>query len=111
MPHPTGPTDPNTAALIGSLKRKKEKFYLRLARHLAKPARLKSAVNVTKIQRSAQQHELVAVPGRVLGGGRIDKAVTVYALHFSKEAHSKITKAGGKCLPLDQIDKKARIMI
>ena len=111
MPHPTGPTDPNTVALIGALKRKKEKFYLQLARHLAKPARNKNAVNVTKIQRSAQQHDAVAVPGRVLGAGRIDKAITVYALHFSKEAHAKITKAGGKCEHLSHVDKKARILI
>src|SRR3989338_2073425 len=111
MPHPTGPTDPNTTALIVSFKRKKERFYLRLARHLAKSARAKNAVNVTKIQRAAQQNEAVAVPGRVLGGGKIDKPVTVYALHFSKEAHAKITKAGGKCMPLDNVDKKASIMI
>ena len=111
MPHPTGPTDPNTMATIVAFKKKKEKFYLRLARHLAKPARSKSAVNVTKIQRSAMQHEAVAVPGRVLGAGSINKPVTVYALHFSKAARAKITKAGGKCEHLTAVDKKARLLI
>ena len=111
MPHPTGPSDPNTTALIMKLRGKKDKFYLDLARHLAKPARIKKPVNVTKIQRASMDGDTVAVPGRVLGAGEINKAVTVYAVHFSKEAHSKITKAGGKCLPLTDIEKKARLLI
>ncbi len=111
MPHPTGPTDPNTGALISALKRKKEKFYLKLARHLAKPARNKKPVNVTKLDRVSLPGDTVAVPGRVLGAGEIRKPVTVYAMYFSKEASKKITNAGGKCLPLEGVDKKARIVI
>ncbi|MBI4174958.1 MAG: 50S ribosomal protein L18e, partial [Candidatus Aenigmarchaeota archaeon] len=68
MPKPTGPTDPNTALLIATMKKKKEKFYLLLARHLAKPARSKKPVNVTKIGRFAN-NEPVVVPGKVLGSG------------------------------------------
>ncbi|MBI4174673.1 MAG: 50S ribosomal protein L18e [Candidatus Aenigmarchaeota archaeon] len=111
MPKPTGPTDPNTAALITAMKKKKEKFYLNLAKHLTKPSRSKRPVNVTKISKYANGNEPVAVPGKVLGSGEISKAVTVYAASFSKEARKKITKAGGKCLPLGEADKKARIII
>ncbi|KHO48044.1 MAG: LSU ribosomal protein L18AE [archaeon GW2011_AR5] len=110
MPHPTGPTDPNTEALIKAMKKKKEKFYLNLARHLAKSARSKVPVNVTKIGKFAN-NEPVAVPGKVLGSGEIKKPVVVYALSFSKSARRKITASGGKCLPLQDVDKKARIMI
>ena len=111
MPHPTGPTDPNVAALAGALKRKKEKFYLVLARHLEKPKRSKKPVNVTKIGKFAQENEAVAVPGKVLGSGEIKKPVNVYALSFSKEAQKKIAAAGGACRPLADADKKARILI
>ena len=107
MPHPTGPTDPNTTALIVAFKRKKEKFYLVLAKHLSKSSRNKKPVNVTKIAR----FETVVVPGKVLGSGDISKPVTVYALSFSGDARKKITAAGGKCLPLASADKKARILI
>ncbi|MBS3051306.1 MAG: 50S ribosomal protein L18e [Candidatus Aenigmarchaeota archaeon] len=110
MPHPTGPTDPNVNALIRAMKKKKEKFYLSLARHLSKPARSKVPVNVTKIGRLAN-NEAVAVPGKVLGSGQISKPVIVYAVSFSKEARKKITASGGKCLPLLEADKKARILI
>jgi large subunit ribosomal protein L18e len=109
MPHPTGPTDPNTTALIKKIRSKKEKFYLDLAKHLAKSARTKKPVNVSKIAKFSQ--DSIVVPGKVLGGGEITKPVTVYALQFSKEAHRKITSAGGKCLPLDSADKKSRILI
>ncbi len=109
MPHPTGPTDPNTKTLVIKMKKKKEKFYLQLARHLAKPKRSKKPVNVTKIAKYAG--ESVAVPSKVLGSGEIKKPVTVYALSFSKEARKKIMQAGGKCMPLADADKKARILI
>ena len=111
MPHPTGPTDPNTASLVVKMKKKKEKFYLVLARHLEKSKRSKKPVNVTKIGKFASENGSVAVPGKVLGSGEIKRPVTVYALSFSKDASRKITGAGGKCLPLDQVDKKARILI
>lgn len=111
MPHPTGPTDPNTSALASALRRKKEKFYLVLARHLAKSRRSKAPVNVTKIGKFANENEAVAVPGKVLGSGEIKKPVTVYAASFSKEAKRKITAAGGKCIPLAEVDKRARILI
>ena len=111
MPHPTGPTDPNTRRLALAMKKKKETFYLVMARHLEKSKRSKKPVNVTKIGKFASENGSVAVPGKVLGSGEIKKAVTVYALSFSKDAKRKITAAGGKCLPLGETDKKARILI
>ena len=111
MPHPTGPTDPNTQQLVIRMRQKKEKFYLVLARHLAKSKRRKVPVNVTKIGKFAHDNEAVAIPGKVLGSGDIKKPVTVYALSFSKDARKKIADAGGSCLPLEQADKKARILI
>jgi len=111
MPHPTGPTDPNTTELIRKMRAKKEKFYLLLARQLEKPMRSKTPVNVTKIERTAAKDDVIAVPGRVLGAGQISKPVTVYAVHFSKDARNKIVKAGGKCMPLAELDGKARMLI
>src|SRR3989338_268429 len=109
MPHPTGPTDPSTRALISAFNKRKEKFYLALARRLAKPTRSKVPVNVSKISKFANS-EPVVVPGKVLGSGQINKPVTVYALSFSKEAERKITSSGGKCLSLRDVDKKASIL-
>ena len=109
MVKPTGPTDPNTAALIRKMRKNKERFYLDLARQLSKPARQKKGVNMTRIEKS-DSHSVV-VPGKVLGAGEITRAVTVYALDFSKEAKKKITAAGGKCLSLEHADAKARVLL
>ena len=111
MPHPTGPTDPNTIKLIQIMEKKKGKFYLRLSRHLSKSTRIKKPVNVTKIGRFANSNEAVVVPGKVLGSGDIKRPVKVYALSFSKDARKKIKSAGGECLPLENVDNKARIII
>lgn len=114
MPNPTGPTSATTKKLIVGLKKKKEKFYLDLARQLQKPARKKGVVNIQKLNKLSGRSTTFAVPGKVLGVGEIEKPVNVYAFSFSREAREKITKAGGKALPLNEILKKeikARIVI
>ena len=74
-----------------------------IAERLAKPKRLYAEVNVAKIQRYANEGETIVVPGKVLGGGRISKAVTVAALSFSETAKRKITEAGGKCITIKEL--------
>lgn len=114
MPHPTGPTDPQKKKLISSMKRKNEAFYSDVARHLEKPRRSKSDVNVGKIEKCAHEGESVVVPGKVLGSGEISKRVHVYAWLYSKSAKEKIVSAGGTCLPLEKLletKAKGRILI
>lgn len=114
MPHPTGPTDPNLQKLVHDLKRKREKFYLTLAKHLEKSRRRKEAVNVGKIDKYAQPGEIVVVPGKVLGGGEMTKKTEVYAWVCSKSAREKIARAGGSCHSLDKVlelKQKGRILL
>ena len=40
---------------------------------------------------------------KILGGGDIDRPLTVTAHRFSKSARAKIEKAGGKCLTLQKL--------
>jgi large subunit ribosomal protein L18e len=60
-------------------------------------------VNVSKINRHAAENDVILVPGKVLGAGLLDHAVTVVALDFSSSAEVKITEAGGKCLSIEEI--------
>lgn len=101
MPRPTGPTDPNMAALIKQLKKKKE--YAQLVRCLSRPRRSRAAVNVGRLAKIAKENEHIAVPGKVLSVGEITKSINVYAWQFSRQARNKITAAGGKCFPLQMI--------
>ena len=108
MPKPTGPSDPNTVALIRDLRKKnvsdkKHNFWLVLSKKLDKPRRIRPAVNLSKISRYAKKTELVVVPGKVLASGEIKGSYTVAALNFSATAAEKIQKAGGTTLSLREL--------
>jgi large subunit ribosomal protein L18e len=60
-------------------------------------------VNVSKINRYAQEGETLIVPGKVLGSGVVEAGVTVAALSFSDAAVSKIIKAKGQCISIEQL--------
>jgi large subunit ribosomal protein L18e len=63
---------------------------------LSKPRRKRVAVNIGKINRLANDGEIIIVPGRVLGGGLLEKKLIVIAESFSKTAWQKILDNGGK---------------
>jgi len=110
LPKPTGPSDPNTVALIRDLRKKgaadkKHSFWTVLSKKLAKPRRQRSVVNLSKISRYAKSDELVVIPGKVLASGEIKGSYTIAALNFSEVAEAKIVKAGGKVLSLQELLK------
>jgi len=71
-----------------------------LAMRLEGPSRNWAEVNVSRIARHARAGDTIAVPGKLLGSGIIDIAVTVGALNVSQKARAKIEKAGGKAIDL-----------
>lgn len=70
---------------------------------LERPRRLRYAVNLSKINRYSRPGEVVVVPGKVLGAGSVDHAVTVAALGFSEQAVEKIRAAGGRVVHILQL--------
>jgi large subunit ribosomal protein L18e len=63
---------------------------------LSRPRRKRVAVNIGKINRLANDGEIIIVAGRVLGGGLLEKKLVVIAESFSKTAWQKILDNGGK---------------
>ena len=100
-------TNPELISLIKSLKQKSREesvgIWRDIAERLEKPLRVWPEVNVSKIERYAQEHEVIIVPGKVLGSGNITKKVTVSAFKFSKEAKDKIESVGGKVLSINEL--------
>ncbi len=100
-------TNPNLVRLIDDLlvcsANNNVGLWKDIAERLAKPRRLQAEVNVSKIQRYANDGEYVVVPGKVLGSGEITKKVSVAALSFSETARRKIEAAGGRCLTIHQL--------
>jgi len=74
-----------------------------MAKRLANPRKNYAEVNVSKIEKYAENGDTVLVPGKVLGSGDIHKSVNVAALSFSDSARRKIEKSGGKCYSIKEL--------
>lgn len=103
-------TNPELISLVRLLRKKSRENEARiwrdLARHLSSSRRRRTTVNVSRLNRYTQQRETVVVPGKVLGAGKIDHAISVAAFAFSDQAKLKILKAKGKCLSILDLVKK-----
>ncbi|MDD3041443.1 MAG: 50S ribosomal protein L18e [Methanosarcinaceae archaeon] len=103
----TRKTNPRIVSLILTLKDRASventPIWKDIAKRLESPAGNYAAVNVSKINRHAAENDVILVPGKVLGAGLLDHAVTVVALDFSSSAEVKITEVGGKCLSIEEI--------
>lgn len=100
-------TNPELVKVIRLLKKQSNTtgaaIWDSLAKHLVSPKHRRVALNLSRINRHTQGGATVAVPGRVLGSGALDHAVTVAAMAFSTVARKKIEQAGGQCIPLRQL--------
>jgi len=69
------------------------------------PRRHWAEVNVDHIAQHLKEGEVGLVPGKILGGGDIDRKVTVAGLMCSISARKKIEAAGGKVITFNQLMK------
>ena len=103
-------TNPELINLIRSLRKKAREsqagIWRDIADHLSRSKRRRIAVNVSRLNRYTQKGETVAVPGKVLGAGKIDHPINVAAFAFSEQARSKILEAKGKCLSILELVEK-----
>ena len=89
--------------LIKLSNKTKKPLWKRVAEELSRPRRKKVAVNLSRINRHAQDKEVVIIPGRVLGAGKLDKKITVIAESFTKKAYDKILESGSKPILLSDL--------
>ena len=103
-------TNPELLKLIRFLKKKakenKAEIWRDIAERLAVSKRRRIRVNVSKINRYTEKGDVVVVPGKVLGAGKLEHKVIVAAFSFSETAKNKILKAKGKCLTIMDLVKK-----
>ncbi len=91
----TNPVLKKTVSKLEEKGRKEDLAIWRdLAQRLKKPNRKKSPVNISKINRHAEEGETVVVPGKVTGYGSLDKDINVAAFSFSKSAKEKLKETG-----------------
>jgi len=86
-------------------KNTKSKVWLYVAEILSRPARRRVAVNLNKVNRLANDNDIIIVPGKVLGSGRLNKKVTIAAFSFSKDAVEKIRSSGSNSITIEEVIK------
>ncbi len=96
--------------LLRLSKKDGRRIWARVAEELARPRRRRRAVNISRINRYAEENEIAVVPGRVLGSGTLTKSLTIVAESFSLTAIDKITKAGGKPITLRELVEKEKLI-
>ncbi len=84
----------------------KSRIWLYAAELLSKPKRRRVSVNLNKINRLANDNDVILIPGKVLGDGRLNKKVTIIAFSFSKEAIEKIRSSGSNYITIEEALKK-----
>lgn len=89
-------------ALVADIKRAKAPIWEDVAAKLTRNIE----VNVGKLGRVTKNNEIVAIPGKVLGGGEISHALIVGAEKFSASARAKIESAGGQTVSLKELAQK-----
>jgi large subunit ribosomal protein L18e len=103
-------TNPNLTRLIDELlsaSRAEDAVIWRdIAARLQKPLSLWAEVNLGEIARSAKPKETIIVPGKLLGGGEIDKALVVASFKCSVSARRKLEAAGGRAISIAQLLKE-----
>ena len=88
------PTNPVLRETIEDLQEQDAEIWQQVAENLGKVNRQRTEVNISKIDRVAEDGQTIVVPGKVLGTGRLSKEVNVAAFKASKSAKEKISQNG-----------------
>jgi large subunit ribosomal protein L18e len=103
-------TNPEIVQLIRFLKKqsheKDAKIWRDAAKYLAKTRQHRATVNLSRINRHTRENDIVVVPGKILGSGAIDHAVTVASLNASAKAKEKLAKAEAIYISIPELVEK-----
>ncbi len=106
----TKSTNPEIIHLIRFLKKQSRTqdagIWLAVAENLAKPSRQRVSVNLSRINRHTAKSDTIVVPGKILGSGVLDHAVTVAAFSASEKAKAKLAAAKAKYLSISELVEK-----
>jgi len=88
------PTNPILVETLELLQEQEASIWSSVAENLGKVNRKRPEVNLSDIDRVAEDGETVVVPGKVLGAGYLTKEVNVAAFKASNSAKEAINENG-----------------
>jgi len=109
-PNPTGPTNRQLRMLIRFLRKaataNSANIWRAVAELVERPRRSRVVVNVGKLNRVANDGDVVIIPGKLLGGGELKKRVVVAAVGVTPKAWKKVVEAGGEVLTIPELVRR-----
>jgi large subunit ribosomal protein L18e len=103
-------TNPELIQLISLLKKEsKEKqagIWHDVAEYLSSSRSHRVAINLSSISRNTKRADVIVVPGKVLGTGNINHAVTIAAFSVSEKAKVKLEAAKAKVISISELLEK-----
>lgn len=99
------PTNPILNETLELLQEQEAPVWSSVAENLGKVNRRRPEVNLSDIERIAEDGETVVVPGKVLGAGYLTKEVTVAAFKVSDSARDAIEEDGEFMFIQDLVDE------
>ena len=101
-----------SSPLIDDLKRESREKETGIGRDIAqrfeKSSKNWAEVNLSRLERYANEGDVIVVPGKVLGAGSLSKKVTIAAFRFSASAEKAIKQAGGEKMTIPELVEKTR---
>lgn len=81
-------------------------IWSKIAEMALSPGTAKRAVNLVKIDNVTKDNDVVIVPGKLLGTGKISHKITMCSFSISTSAAKKILEAGGKIISYSEMISK-----
>ena len=81
-------------------------IWSRLADLAMKPSSSRRVVNLTRINKSTKENDVLFVPGKVLGTGNMSHKIILGSFSMSTTAANKIIKNGRKIMKYSDMIKK-----
>jgi len=87
-------------------KKNEAPIWSRLAELAMKSSSSRRVVNLTRINKSTKENDVLFVPGKVLGTGNLSHKIILGSFSISTTAAQKIIKNGGKIMKYSDMIKK-----
>ena len=87
-------------------KKNEAPIWSRLAKLAIKPSSSRRVVNLTRINKTTKDNDVLFVPGKVLGTGNLSHKITLSSFSMSTTAAKKIIQTGGTIMTYSDMIKK-----
>ena len=87
-------------------KKNEAPIWSRLADLAIKPSSSRRVVNLTRINKTTKENDILFVPGKVLGTGNMHHKITLSSFSISRTAAKKVIQTGGKIMTYSDMIKK-----